>query len=293
MNSRLRDKVWFFCTLFLIITLALAKNVVMSRNPVQNEIELQQQNLSIKIEYLKRPDDIIREAAQYKNVKVFDDAKYVEIEENLATTSVMPLETIEIQPQIIEVDPLANKYETNRLYVTSYAYTDTKYPDQGKTAYYNSAAYNRNGLTSIYDNSDIEYVNGKAYVVHSIASDPKVLPPGSIIYIPKLDMYFRMDDNCGSYSSKLSKKAWNMGASIWIDIYVGRAAYEDCTKGFVLNYGTGIAISGTPNTPNPENIVWADGKFSFTETELNIIKTFHANYYNQSSWTFKLIRYGY
>lgn len=193
---------------------------------------------------------------------------------------------------------IVGKFETDRLYVTSYSYTDPVKTQIGGSYYYDGAASPYcSKLIPIYDNSSIEIVDGKKYIVHSIASEGGVnsgtLPFGSIIYIPKLDMYFRMDDTCGSYSKSKTSQAWKMGASFWIDIYVGRAAYEDLSHGSILNYGSGINVAkGIPNRPNSGSIKWADGYYNFSKDELGIIEDFWKNYYNSKPWTFKLLRYG-
>lgn len=186
------------------------------------------------------------------------------------------------------------QFETNKIYITSYSYTDTKYPDHfsnGEPICYYSGASDKDvdSLIPIYDNTHKEVVNGKEYIIHSIASDTALLPYGSIIYIAKLNMYFRVDDDCGS--NKYTKVAHNNGCSIWADIYIGKAAFEG--KSGILDYGNGINTdSGNPNKPKSNNIVWADGKNNFTNEQLKIINDFYNNYYSSGVWTFELIRFG-
>lgn len=147
-----------------------------------------------------------------------------EPDEITVSDSTTTTETTEVPTTTEETkEPKKKYFETNLVYTTTYTYTSPEHPQSDGKYWYDAGAYAP--LISLDDNSRKD----GDYIVHSIASDPSVLPAGSIIYIEELDKYFRVDDNNGTKRGKenpMTRKAWDQGTSFWIDIYVGQSGIE-------------------------------------------------------------------
>lgn len=154
--------------------------------------------------------------------------------------TMVPTPTIEPTPEPTPIDITLQYFETNKLYYTVYS----ELSEWG----YSCADPTVQRLTSIHEEKHVEY-NGKDYIVHSIASNEKLLPFGSIIWIPKLNKYFICEDNCGMQDVEhdwITHRAWSKGASIWIDIFVatykhdGKFDYERLERDHLIGSGDGV-----------------------------------------------------